>query len=308
MAVLAVDIGGSGSRALLRDGAVHAASAGPLRIIDGRLSVAEALDGLLAQLPETAGELEVVSVGLASLAAFGDPAVLADEVRRRWRCGRLLLASDAVTAVASAWGVEGGAVVAAGTGVVGFATDFADHWVRVDGWGHQLGDAGGGAWIGARGLQAALRAVDGRSGGSRMLLERAESSFGPPAGFAAAIRSAPSAARALAGFAPAVVDAASEGDAVADGILSAAAQELAATAAAALADARVPRVALVGGLTAIDPLVSRFEEGVLRLVPDAHVVSGASEPVRGALALADALLSGSVAAAHPPYLYLPDPA
>lgn len=307
MAVLGVDIGGSGSRALLRADATHAASGDPVRIVDGGLSVSGALDSLAAQLPDIEEELEAVAVGMASMVAFGDPAALFEQVRRRWRCRRLLLASDAVTALVSVWGVEGGAVVAAGTGVVGLATDFADRWVRVDGWGHHLGDAGGGAWIGARGLQAALRAADGRAGGSTLLLEKAEAAFGSASGFSAMVSRAPSPARALAGFVPAVAAAASEGDGVAAGILSSAADELAATAAAAAAGARPPRVALVGGLTAIHPLVSRFEVSLKRLVPGVQITAGGTAPVQGALALAEAAAGGGAIRAHPPYLHLDSP-
>lgn len=304
MAVLAIDIGGSGSRALLRDEVVHTASGGPVTITDGGLSISDALDSLVAQLPESDGELDVVAVGMASLVAFGEPDAIADEVRRRWRCRQVLLASDAVMALVSAWGLRGGAVVAAGTGVVGLATDFADRWHRVDGWGHHLGDAGGGAWIGARGLQAALRAADGRTGGSPLLKEKAEAGFGALTGLPAAITGAPSAARALAGFVPAVVAAASEGDRVAAGILSSAADELADTAAAAVADADAPRIALVGGLTGIDALVSRFEQRMPQLVPGVQIVTGGSEPVHGALALAEAVVAGELTTAHPPYLYI----
>lgn len=308
MAVLAVDIGGSGSRALLRDGAAYPAVGSPLRILDGRLSASEALDSLAAQLPAVAGELDVVAVGLASLAAFGEPITLARQVRERWRCRRLVLASDAVMALVAAWGIEGGAVVAAGTGVVGLATDFADEWTRVDGWGHLLGDAGGGAWIGARGLQAAMRAVDGRAGGSPALLMKAEERFGDPTRFPAAIAGVPSPARALAGFVPAVAAAADEGDHVAEDILSEAARERAATAVATVAGARPRRVALVGGLTAIERLVARFEE-LVGLGSDVLVTSTRTEPVHGALALAEAVRSGRrVPSSHHPYLYLDIPA
>lgn len=304
MAVLAIDIGGSGSRALLRDKTVHRVESGPVSITHGRLSIAEALDGLAAQLPQPDDELDVVAVGLASLVAFGEPDIIAAEVRRRWRCRRVLLASDAVMALASAWGLEGGAVVAAGTGVVGLTTDFAKNWRRFDGWGHHLGDAGGGAWIGARGLQAALRDVDGREGGSPALRAKAEANFGTLTGLPSAIAEAPSPSRFLAAFVPSVVAAASEGDGIAAGILASAAEELASTAAAAIADTHPPKIALVGGLTGIDCLVLQFERKMRRLVPGVQVITGGSEPIFGALALAEATVSGDLTAGRPPYLYI----
>lgn len=304
MAVLAIDIGGSGSRAILRDGPTYTASGGPVRIVDGGLSISDALDSLAARLPKTEGHLDVVAVGMASLVAFGEPDIIAEQVRRRWRCRRVLLASDAVMALASAWGLQGGAVIAAGTGVVALTTDFAHRWRRIDGWGYHLGDTGGGAWIGARGLQAALRSVDGRAGGSSLLREKAEARFGALTALPAVISRASSPARTLAAFVPAVVSAAHDGDGIAARILSSAADELAAAAAAALTDADPPRIALVGGLAKIEFLVSQFERRAQQLVPDVQVVSGGDEPVHGALVLAEAVAAGDLAADRPPYLYI----
>lgn len=90
---------------------------------------------------------------------------------------RLALAADAVTAYAGAVGQLPGAVVAGGTGMIALGTDLTS-WRRADGWGHLLGDSGGGAWIGRAGLDAAMRAHDGRRGGSAPLLARLEAVFG----------------------------------------------------------------------------------------------------------------------------------
>lgn len=308
MAILAVDIGGSGSRAIFRDRAAHTAVGAPLEVSGGRLSVAEALETLAVQLPYAEGPMDAVAVGMASLAALGDADEIAAHVHRHWPFRRLVLTSDAVTALWAAWGPAGGAVVAAGTGVVGFATDYTDQWVRVDGWGNLLGDAGGGAWIGAHGLQAALRAADKRAGGSEPLLRAAIERYGHPSALPAAISRAENPARALAQFVPAVSAAAADGDAVADGILAAAAHELAVTAEAAVARSLPKRVALVGGLTAIGALTSRFETAVKGLVPGALLAPAGAEPVQGALGLAEAAVSGGLPAEHPPYLYLYDAA
>lgn len=132
--------------------------------------------------------------------------------------------------------------------------------------------------------------------------------FGNPTELPSAIASAPSAARALAGFAPAVAAAAVDGDPVADSIITAAAHELATTAAAVVSGDRTRRVALVGGLTAIDALASRFESELLELAPDVQATVSGVEPVRGALALAEAVVSGrQVPASYPPYLYFDNP-
>lgn len=70
--------------------------------------------------------------------------------------------------------------------MIALGTDLTS-WRRADGWGHLLGDCGSGAWIGRAGLEAAMRAYDGRSGGSAALLARAEKLFGPAAGLPGAL-------------------------------------------------------------------------------------------------------------------------
>ncbi|MFJ6997920.1 BadF/BadG/BcrA/BcrD ATPase family protein, partial [Streptomyces sp. NPDC003090] len=124
-----------------------------------------------------AGGLRPVAaaVGAAGMAGLGDGlrALLPGALGAALGVRRLALASDAVTAYAGALGTVPGTVVAAGTGLVALGTDLV-RWRRADGWGHLLGDCGSGAWIGRAGLEAALRAHDGRRGGSPALLARAE--------------------------------------------------------------------------------------------------------------------------------------
>lgn len=71
------------------------------------------------------------------------------------------LAHDSVSGYLGCLGSRQGSAIAAGTGVVTLATG-ANAYARVDGWGHILGDAGSGYWIGREGLDAAMRAYDGR--------------------------------------------------------------------------------------------------------------------------------------------------
>ncbi|WP_307829233.1 BadF/BadG/BcrA/BcrD ATPase family protein, partial [Streptomyces clavuligerus] len=145
--------------------------------------------------------------------------------------GARTLASDAVTAYAGALGQRPGAVVAGGTGMVALGTDLT-RWRRADGWGHLLGDCGGGAWIGRAGLEAALRAHDGREGGSPALLAAAESAFGPARELPDRVYPRPDRPAVLASFAPEVGRCAADGDAVAARILALAARHVAEAAGA----------------------------------------------------------------------------
>ncbi|MFT8718964.1 BadF/BadG/BcrA/BcrD ATPase family protein [Acetobacter sp.] len=69
--------------------------------------------------------------------------------------------SDAYTSCVGAHGGKNGAIVAIGTGSVGYAIA-GDRICRVGGWGFPQSDEGGGARIGLRALQHMLCTMDGR--------------------------------------------------------------------------------------------------------------------------------------------------
>ncbi|UNZ16166.1 BadF/BadG/BcrA/BcrD ATPase family protein [Streptomyces sp. 891-h] len=255
-------------------------------------------------------------VGAAGMATLGDglraelPGILA----RAFGVRRLALAADAVTAYAGALGERPGAVVAAGTGMIAMGTDLAT-WRRADGWGHLLGDCGSGAWIGRAGLEAALRAFDGRSGGSAALRASAEARFGEPlSALPGQLYPRTDRAAVLASFAPEVARCAVEAeDPVAAEIVRAAAQEIAAAAVAVCprggpgigavdADEGV-RVALTGGLFKLgDVLTAPLRAELARLLPGAPVVEAAGGPLEGALLVAARLAAGRLALPSDPAL------
>ena len=100
----------------------------------------------------------VVSIGCSGLTGNDDAAALARLLS--WPT-RVVLAHDSVTSFLGALNGHNGAVVAAGTGVVTLAVG-ATEVARVDGWGHIMGDAGSGYWIGREALDAVMRAYDRR--------------------------------------------------------------------------------------------------------------------------------------------------
>ncbi|MFJ3160768.1 N-acetylglucosamine kinase [Streptomyces kanasensis] len=238
-----------------------------------------------------------VAVGAAGTAGLGDRlrAELPGALRETLGVGRLALASDAVTAYAGALGPRPGTVVAAGTGLVALGTDLV-RWRRADGWGHLLGDCGSGAWIGRAGLEAALRAHDGRRGGSAALLARAETVFGPVAGLPGALYPRPDRAAVLASFAPHVARCAAEtGDPVAAGVMALAARHVAEAAAAVHPREGGGVVALTGGLCHLgDPLLVPLRAELGRHLPGTRTVPAAGDPLSGALALAGWLAEGVV--------------
>ncbi|MFE5393554.1 N-acetylglucosamine kinase [Streptomyces sp. NPDC056568] len=309
---LAVDSGGSGLRVVVgraRDGGdggdgaeglARRSSREPVRTgergIDPAHLLAQVLPMARALSAETGVDrLGTVVVGAAGLATLGDalraelPGALARELGAR----TVALVADAVTAYVGALGPRAGAVVAAGTGLIATGTDLV-RWRRADGWGHLLGDCGGGAWIGRAGLEAALRAHDGRLGGSPPLLARAEERFGPVAGLPGRLYPRTDRPAVLASFAPDVAACAAD-DPVAADVLRAAARHMADSAAAVCPPGGEPRVAVTGGLLKLgDPLVVPLEEALAKRLPHARRTAAEGDPLRGSVRIATDLAAGSL--------------
>lgn len=301
MTSVAVDIGGSGSRIVALDDPARMVSGPALIVTDGRADHA-AVIAALAEALGAVGQVDAVAIGAAALLAHGDPKALAAAASAAWPGAVVVVASDALTAALGAWGDGGGAVVAAGTGSVAFATDLGDTWVRADGWGHLLGDAGGAAWIGSRGLAAALRAFDGRPRGSEALLDAVRERYGDPLRMPELVRAAANPATLLASFAPAVTAAAVGGDPGAQAIVEVAADELADTALSVLREGIPPRLALVGGLATEPALAERFTRRIRERRPDVAVTVGVGSPLDGARHLARLAAEGRAPAPRAPYL------
>ncbi|MFI0876599.1 N-acetylglucosamine kinase [Streptomyces parvus] len=266
----------------------------------------------------SAGAVAAVAIGAAGMATLGDrlraelPGALADALGVR----RVALAADAVTAYAGAVGQRPGAVVAGGTGMIALGTDLKE-WHRADGWGHLLGDSGGGAWIGRAGLDAAMRAHDGRRGGSAALLDRLRAVFGPAEELPGLLYPRSDRPAVLASFAPEVA-ACAGADPVAAGILRQAAGHVAEAAAAVCPapagsdddpdeGAGAGEVALTGGLFRMgEPLLAPLREELARLLPGARVTVASGDPLTGALRIARALAAGDLRLPrHPTMLFVP---
>ncbi|MBP0459463.1 BadF/BadG/BcrA/BcrD ATPase family protein [Streptomyces montanisoli] len=311
--VLGVDSGGSGLRIALGAADGHGAvrRAGPVTIAEpvptgpagidaGRLldAVVPAARALLADAAadgRTDHGLAAVAVGAAGMATLGGDlrARLPGGLRDALGVRVVALAADAVTGYAGALGARPGAVVAAGTGMIALGTDLV-RWRRADGWGHLLGDCGGGAWIGRAGLDAAMRAYDGRRGGSAALLARAEEALGPAPELPGLLYPRTDRAAVLASFAPEVAACAGR-DPVAAGILSAAAEHIADAAAAVAPASGECRIALTGGLFRMgEPLLGPVRAELAARVPGGHVVEPEGDPLAGALTVAAGLAAGEL--------------
>ncbi|MCB5183298.1 BadF/BadG/BcrA/BcrD ATPase family protein [Streptomyces antimicrobicus] len=307
--VVGVDVGGTGVRTALarldpqgRPRVVAEverpvpARTGP-RGIDAEALLETLLPGLDVVLRRGgARSVAAVAVGATGMASLGADLAerLPGPLSARCGTGRLVLAADAVAAYAGALGARPGVVVAAGTGMIALGTDLATGWRRADGWGHLLGDCGGGAWIGRAALDAALRCHDGRPGGSAALLALVVGRFGPVGGLPAAFQLRPDRAGLLASLAPAVAAARAEGDPVAAGILRRAAEEMADTAAAAATGLDRPAFALTGGLFEMAGLREEVGELIGARLPGAGLRRSEGDPLLGALRLAAGAARGEL--------------
>ncbi|MEV0688967.1 BadF/BadG/BcrA/BcrD ATPase family protein [Streptomyces sp. NPDC050388] len=320
---VAVDSGGSGLRVVVgaagRGPLARGASGEPVRTGARGIDPEHLMEQLVPMARGLAaeagiGRLDTAAVGAAGLASLGDAlrAELPGALTRELGVRRVALAADAVTAYVGALGSRPGAVIAAGTGLIAVGTDLAG-WRRADGWGHLLGDCGGGAWIGRAGLEAALRAHDGRDGGSSRLLECAEEMFGPAAALPGHLYPRTDRPAVLASFAPRVAECAAD-DAVAADILRAAARHMADSAAAVCPETGPgtgagtgsgagagsgsgsiePLVALTGGLFNMgDPLLVPLGEELAKRLPRARRVTAEGNPLHGAVRIATDLATGS---------------
>lgn len=254
----------------------------------------------------TAGRhVAAVAVGSTGMSLLGGGlrATLPGRILDTTAARTVVLCSDVLTSYLGALGLNGGAVVAAGTGAVALGTDLRGTWKRADGWGHLLGDAGGGAWIGQVAIDAALRAQDGRPGGSPPLLAALTNRFGSVPDAVHAISSRPDRQGLLAGFVPDIA-ALSEDDTVARRILTRAGAHLADTLLAALPDGAPPRAALTGNLfRASDVLTAGLVRRLTRRAPRIDLVPARGCALDGAVTLAAAALHGTIPAGADVHLY-----
>lgn len=255
------------------------------------VAVARAVSG------ETGESFDVISTGVSGLTSREADADALLEALVPFGARQAILAHDSVTSFLGTLGDARGAVVAAGTGVVTLGVG-RYVYARVDGWGHLMGDAGSGYWIGRAGLDAAMRAYDGR-GAPTALLDMLRERWPDPETAYMQLQSDGDRVQVVASFAEQVARLAAV-DSVAAAICLTAARELSHSAATALQriadgadeDER-PVVSAIGGVFRSPIIRDRFEELLVEAVPRVHV-----EPPRGT-GLDGAAALQTIEAGHP---------
>jgi N-acetylglucosamine kinase-like BadF-type ATPase len=299
-----VDGGGTNCRAALADatgevlGTGQAAAANLIRV---------GLDAAVAHIQQAVHEactqaginLIQISGACFGLAGVGNPqhhTMMAAALRVAFPQMHLLLETDARIALAGATDLQPGVVVIAGTGSIACGINARGQFARAGGWGPAMGDEGSGYYIGRRALAAVVMAYDER-GAATSLTGPICQHFNvvtppelPPVIYNEPIK----VMHEIAQLSKLVVTHAQTGDAVALGILTDAACELARAVNAVIKklgmQAETFRVAYVGGVFGAGELVlGPLRQAVLKCAPNAEIAPPLMPPVQGAVKLAMAL-------------------
>lgn len=212
---------------------------------------------------------------------------LAENLWRKFRTKRLVIADDAVTSYLGAMGRRQGVVCAVGTGIVTLALGPNHRFARVGGIGPILGDDGAGYWIGKRGLLAATHAMEGRPEGSECLRQAALERYGSIEGLPRLLTSSNTPVADVARFAEQVAQAARSGDLVSASIWHEAGTLIAREVMAAADQAGVVEpvhYSVVGRIAnAMDLIEASISEGLssrfagsMRLEPYGESIDGAA--------------------------------
>src|SRR5256714_3183931 len=249
-----------------------------------RLVSPDRLRAIFQQMPREAGR---VGMFLAGCATEDDRSVVTKLCEEVWPGAKIMAGSDRDSGLAAALGRSDGIAVNAGTG----ASVTGRRGARIEkagGWGHILGDAGGGYSLALQALRFILREFD---------LHRGEAQFTATILRALSLNSRDELVRwaqiadkdDVAGLAPVVLECAGKGDESVMKIVEGGAGVLSEYTAAVATRLGVlaPKVILLGGLFQRDGVyVHAFKRKLKKNLSDARVAMSEQSPELGAAWLA----------------------
>ena len=291
--ILGVEGGGTKTAWVLVEAVTSGSDAGSeFRILDQgklppsnlRLTTPERLREVFAELPK---EVERAGIFVAGCSTEEDRRSLALICRDIWPNAKIVTGSDRDSGLAAALDHGDGIVVNAGSGssVTGRRSDRIE---RAGGWGHILGDTGGGYFLSIEALRLILREYD---------LHRGEMQFTAKILQALSLNNLDELVRwaqtadkmEIAMLAPVVFEAAAGGDACVNEIVEEGARVLCeyTEAVASRLHLLAPKVALMGGLFYRDSIYTHaFRRRLKKNLPDARVNVAERPPEFGAAWLA----------------------
>jgi N-acetylglucosamine kinase-like BadF-type ATPase len=237
-----------------------------------------------------------ICLGIAGVDRDEDSRVIRAIMRRIGYKAKTLVVNDALVALEAGAPDRPGVVVIAGTGSISYGRNDRNQAARAGGWGYVLGDEGSGYWIGRAALRAVLREADRRGPETRLTglllkyygVAKAQDLIHQV--YHGSLR--PS---AIAAVAQCVQSAFTDGDAVAIGILRAAADELESCALSVakrleIVGSEFPFVLAGGMFRAVPWLEEELSRRLPLAAPHSRIAVLDVEPALGAvrLAIADA--------------------
>src|SRR6266567_1562822 len=257
---------------------------GKLQPSNFRLTAPARLRAILGELPK---EVDRVGIFLAGCAVGEDQQSLSRLCTEIWPSAKIIVGNDRDSGLAAALGHADGIVVNAGSGssVTGRRGDRIE---KAGGWGHILGDAGGGYFLVIEALRLILREYD---------LHRGEGQFTAKILHALSLNNLDEVVRwaqtadkmEIAMLAPVVFEAAAGGDARVLEIIEEGARVLCeyTEAVASRLHLLAPKVVLMGGLFHRDSIYTHaFRRRLKKNLPDARVATAERPPELGAAWLA----------------------
>ena len=257
---------------------------GKLQPSNFRLTAPARLRAILGELPK---EVDRVGIFLAGCAVGEDQQSLSRLCTEIWPSAKIIVGNDRDSGLAAALGHADGIVVNAGSGssVTGRRGDRIE---KAGGWGHILGDAGGGYFLVIEALRLILREYD---------LHRGEGQFTAKILHALSLNNLDEVVRwaqtadkmEIAMLAPVVFEAAAGGDARVLEIIEEGARVLCeyTEAVASRLHLLAPKVVLMGGLFHRDSIYTHaFRRRLKKNLPDARVGTAERSPELGAAWLA----------------------
>jgi N-acetylmuramic acid 6-phosphate etherase len=285
--ILGVEGGGTKTAWVLisRDG-------GELRILDQgklppsnfRLTTPERLRAIFSELPK---EINRAGIFLAGCGPGEDQQLLSRICGEIWPNAKIVTGNDRDSGLAAALGHGDGVAVNAGSG--SSVTGRRDNRIeKAGGWGHILGDAGGGYFLSVQALRLILREYD---------LHRGEMQFTAKILHALSLNSFDELVRwaqtadkmEIARLTPVVFEAAAHGDGHVIEILEEGARVLSeyTEAVATRLHLLAPKVILLGGLFQRDSIYAHtFRRRLKKSLPDARIATAERPPELGAAWLA----------------------
>ncbi|HPJ81999.1 MAG TPA: BadF/BadG/BcrA/BcrD ATPase family protein [Saccharofermentans sp.] len=131
----------------------------------------EVLRGNLESVREATNmfDFQVVSIAATGIEKERAEYSVAIEIAEKvFRGKRVILNSDIVAFHLANFDRGPGIILHAGSGTFAYGTDGLGNSVKVGGWGYLLGDIGGGYWTGLKGVQEAVKSLDGLNKSERL--------------------------------------------------------------------------------------------------------------------------------------------